>query len=138
MEKRVHLALDALQKIYPKVDIKGHIIGDPITVSWEADPNFLGAFKGALCVIGVARQADGDIGGKAGGAGGGGDDGAVALDGAAAFEILHPAKAGRGRQPDPRGKLQIRDAAVAFEDTQYLRGNRVYLGFWLCICGFHV
>ena len=48
VEKRVHLALDALQKIYPKVDIKGHIIGDPITVSWEADPNFLGAFKGAL------------------------------------------------------------------------------------------
>ena len=25
-----------------------HIIGDPITVSWEADPHFLGAFKGAL------------------------------------------------------------------------------------------
>ena len=25
-----------------------HIIGDPITVSWESDPNFLGAFKGAL------------------------------------------------------------------------------------------
>ncbi|HWA46963.1 MAG TPA: FAD-dependent oxidoreductase, partial [Dongiaceae bacterium] len=24
------------------------IIGDPITVSWESDPNFLGAFKGAL------------------------------------------------------------------------------------------
>ena len=23
-------------------------IGDPITVSWELDPNFLGAFKGAL------------------------------------------------------------------------------------------
>ena len=27
---------------------KKHIIGDPITVSWESDPNFLGAFKGAL------------------------------------------------------------------------------------------
>src|SRR5207244_11882360 len=25
-----------------------HTIGDPLTVSWEADPNFLGAFKGAL------------------------------------------------------------------------------------------
>ena len=24
------------------------VIGDPITVSWESDPNFLGAFKGAL------------------------------------------------------------------------------------------
>lgn len=48
VEKRVELALGALAKIYPGVDIARHIIGDPITVSWEADPNFLGAFKGAL------------------------------------------------------------------------------------------
>jgi monoamine oxidase len=48
IEKRVRLALDALKKIYPKVDIASHIIGDPICVSWEADPHFLGAFKGAL------------------------------------------------------------------------------------------
>ncbi|RED11356.1 flavin monoamine oxidase family protein [Pontivivens insulae] len=48
VEKRVELALGALEKIYPDVDIRSHIIGDPITVSWEADPNFLGAFKGAL------------------------------------------------------------------------------------------
>ncbi|MEO0428459.1 MAG: NAD(P)/FAD-dependent oxidoreductase [Pseudomonadota bacterium] len=48
VEKRVALALDALGKVYPDVDIAGHIVGDPITVSWEADPNFLGAFKGAL------------------------------------------------------------------------------------------
>ena len=27
---------------------KAFIIGDPISVSWEADPHFLGAFKGAL------------------------------------------------------------------------------------------
>ncbi|WP_300659370.1 NAD(P)/FAD-dependent oxidoreductase [Hydrogenophaga sp.] len=47
-EKRVQLALSALQKIYPDVDIASHIIGDPISVSWEADPHFLGAFKGAL------------------------------------------------------------------------------------------
>lgn len=47
-EKRVNLALSALKKIYPKVDIASHIVGDPITVSWEADPYFLGAFKGAL------------------------------------------------------------------------------------------
>ena len=46
--RRVQLALDALKKIYPKVDIAGHIVGDPITISWEADPYFLGAFKGAL------------------------------------------------------------------------------------------
>ncbi|MEO0957207.1 MAG: NAD(P)/FAD-dependent oxidoreductase [Pseudomonadota bacterium] len=48
VEKRVALALDALGKVYPDIDIAGHIVGDPITVSWEADPNFLGAFKGAL------------------------------------------------------------------------------------------
>ncbi|MDY0884818.1 flavin monoamine oxidase family protein [Dongia soli] len=48
VERRVELALSALNKIYPKVDIAKHIIGDPITVSWEADPHFLGAFKGAL------------------------------------------------------------------------------------------
>lgn len=47
-EKRVELALSALGKIYPDVNIRQHILGDPITVSWESDPNFLGAFKGAL------------------------------------------------------------------------------------------
>ena len=48
VDKRVRLALDALKRIYPSLDIESHIIGDPITVSWETDPNFLGAFKGAL------------------------------------------------------------------------------------------
>lgn len=48
VDRRVELALSVLAKIYPKVDIAQHIIGDPITVSWEADPHFLGAFKGAL------------------------------------------------------------------------------------------
>jgi tryptophan 2-monooxygenase len=48
VEKRVELALSALAKIYPDVAIRDHIVGDPITVSWESDPNFLGAFKGAL------------------------------------------------------------------------------------------
>jgi lysine 2-monooxygenase len=48
VERRVQLALNALRKIYPDVDIASHIIGDPITVSWEADRYFLGAFKGAL------------------------------------------------------------------------------------------
>jgi len=47
-EERARLALDALAKIYPNVDIRSHIIGQPITISWEADPDFLGAFKGAL------------------------------------------------------------------------------------------
>ena len=48
VDRRVRLALAALRKIYPDLDIAQHIIGDPITVSWEADAHFLGAFKGAL------------------------------------------------------------------------------------------
>jgi monoamine oxidase len=48
VERRVQLALNVLKKIYPEVDISAHIIGEPVTVSWEADRHFLGAFKGAL------------------------------------------------------------------------------------------
>ncbi|MFT4262377.1 MAG: NAD(P)/FAD-dependent oxidoreductase [Nocardioides sp.] len=48
VDRRVELALDALGKIYPGLDIASHIVGDPVTISWEDDPNFLGAFKGAL------------------------------------------------------------------------------------------
>ena len=46
--ERAELAIETLEKIYPNTDLRGHIIGTPITVSWEADPHFLGAFKGAL------------------------------------------------------------------------------------------
>lgn len=48
VEKRVQLCLSALKKVYPTLDIQQHIIGNPITVSWENDQHFLGAFKGAL------------------------------------------------------------------------------------------
>lgn len=47
-ERRVELALKALGKVFPGVDIAAHIRGRPLCVSWEADENFLGAFKGAL------------------------------------------------------------------------------------------
>lgn len=47
-EERARLALDTLAKIYPGTDLRSHVVGDPITVSWESDPDFLGAFKGAL------------------------------------------------------------------------------------------
>ncbi|KHL04430.1 amine oxidase [Sinomonas humi] len=47
-EQRVELMLHSLEKIYPETDIRSHIIGQPITVSWEADPNFMGAFKANL------------------------------------------------------------------------------------------
>ncbi len=48
VDQRVELMLKALRHVYPEIDIASHIIGNPITVSWESDPNFLGAFKGAL------------------------------------------------------------------------------------------
>lgn len=47
-DQRAELALQTLEKIYPTTRIRRHVIGQPITVSWEADPLFLGAFKGAL------------------------------------------------------------------------------------------
>ncbi|GAB3619965.1 NAD(P)/FAD-dependent oxidoreductase [Glutamicibacter endophyticus] len=47
-ERRMELMLHSLEKIYPNVDIRSHIVGQPVTVSWEADPNFMGAFKANL------------------------------------------------------------------------------------------
>ncbi|WP_408642121.1 flavin monoamine oxidase family protein [Speluncibacter jeojiensis] len=46
--ERVRLMLHSLGKIYPGVDIASHIRGEPITVSWEYDPNFMGAFRNNL------------------------------------------------------------------------------------------
>ena len=48
LDERVRLMLHSLRQIYPKVNISEHIIGSPITVSWESDPNFMGAFKANL------------------------------------------------------------------------------------------
>src|SRR5699024_7409567 len=47
-DDRVRMMMEALGHIYPDVDIASHIIGEPITVSWESDPNFMGAFNGNL------------------------------------------------------------------------------------------
>ncbi|MEM9515918.1 MAG: NAD(P)/FAD-dependent oxidoreductase [Actinomycetota bacterium] len=47
-EERAALAIETLERIYPTAGLREHVVGDPITISWEADPNFLGAFKGAL------------------------------------------------------------------------------------------
>ena len=46
--ERAALALDTLERIYPTANLRQHVVGEPITISWEADPNFLGAFKGAF------------------------------------------------------------------------------------------
>jgi tryptophan 2-monooxygenase len=48
LDERVRLMLHSLRQIYPKLEIARHIIGKPITISWESDPNFMGAFKANL------------------------------------------------------------------------------------------
>ena len=47
-EERVRIMLNSLAQIYPGLDIRRHIVSQPITVSWESNPHFLGAFKGNL------------------------------------------------------------------------------------------
>jgi tryptophan 2-monooxygenase len=47
-EERVQVALQSLRQIYPNVDIRKHMIGNPLTISWETEPWFMGAFKADL------------------------------------------------------------------------------------------
>ncbi|MEU2207563.1 NAD(P)/FAD-dependent oxidoreductase [Streptomyces hygroscopicus] len=46
--ERMEVMLKSLSEIYPHVDIRKHIIGSPVTVSWENEPYFMGAFKANL------------------------------------------------------------------------------------------
>ncbi len=46
--ERVDVALQSLRQIYPKVDLRKHMIGTPLTISWETEPWFMGAFKANL------------------------------------------------------------------------------------------
>jgi len=48
VDERVTVAIESLQAIYPGLDIRRHIIADPITISWEREPWFMGAFKANL------------------------------------------------------------------------------------------
>ena len=48
VRERVDVALDSLKAIYPKVDVRRHIVANPITISWEREPCFMGAFKANL------------------------------------------------------------------------------------------
>lgn len=48
LDERVRLMLHSLRQIYPTVELSQHLIGQPITISWESDPNFMGAFKANL------------------------------------------------------------------------------------------
>ncbi|MFC9652541.1 flavin monoamine oxidase family protein [Streptomyces sp. NPDC056937] len=47
-EERMEVMLNSLREIYPRVDIRKHLIGSPVTVSWENEPYFMGAFKANL------------------------------------------------------------------------------------------
>ncbi|MFI0942167.1 flavin monoamine oxidase family protein [Streptomyces sp. NPDC021020] len=46
--ERMEVMLGSLAEIYPGVDIRKHVIGNPVTVSWENEPYFMGAFKANL------------------------------------------------------------------------------------------
>lgn len=48
VDQRTHLSLSALGKMYPDLQLEQHIKSRPISISWELEENFLGAFKGAL------------------------------------------------------------------------------------------
>ena len=44
-QERLDVVLSSLRAIYPEVDIRSHMIGPPQTITWETEPNFMGAFK---------------------------------------------------------------------------------------------
>nr|WP_228447523.1 NAD(P)/FAD-dependent oxidoreductase [Streptomyces paludis] len=46
--ERLEIALSTLADIYPGVDIRSHIVSGPVSVSWENEPHFMGAFKANL------------------------------------------------------------------------------------------
>ncbi|MGB3770741.1 MAG: NAD(P)/FAD-dependent oxidoreductase [Rhodococcus sp. (in: high G+C Gram-positive bacteria)] len=47
-DERLALMLGSLEEIYPGVDFRSHIISDPVTLSWETERHFMGAFKANL------------------------------------------------------------------------------------------
>jgi lysine 2-monooxygenase len=46
--ERMDLMLKSLAEIYPNVDIRSHVIASPVTLSWETERDFMGAFKANL------------------------------------------------------------------------------------------
>ncbi len=47
-EQRLEVLLAQLREIYPEVELRRHIVGAPISVTWENEPHFMGAFKANL------------------------------------------------------------------------------------------
>jgi monoamine oxidase len=48
LDRRVDVMLQSLRQIYPKVDIRRHMVANPVAITWEAEPYFMGAFKANL------------------------------------------------------------------------------------------
>ena len=46
--ERMNIMLRSLEEIYPGVDFRSHIISSPVTLSWETERDFMGAFKANL------------------------------------------------------------------------------------------
>jgi lysine 2-monooxygenase len=47
-QERMEVMLASLREIYPDVDLRRHVIASPVTVSWESERDFMGAFKANL------------------------------------------------------------------------------------------
>ncbi|WP_370088374.1 flavin monoamine oxidase family protein [Streptacidiphilus sp. MAP12-16] len=47
-EDRLEVLLAKLGEIYPDVNLRKHITGPPVSVTWETEPLFMGAFKANL------------------------------------------------------------------------------------------
>ncbi|MFB7266819.1 flavin monoamine oxidase family protein [Streptomyces nojiriensis] len=47
-QERLDVLLGKLADIYPGLDIRSHVIGEPLTITWETEPHFMGAFKSNL------------------------------------------------------------------------------------------
>ena len=47
-QERMDVMLASLREIYPDVDLRRHVIASPVTVSWETERDFMGAFKANL------------------------------------------------------------------------------------------
>ncbi|WP_130491938.1 flavin monoamine oxidase family protein [Motilibacter rhizosphaerae] len=47
-QERLDVILTSLQAVYPDVDVRRHIIATPEAISWETEPDFMGAFKANL------------------------------------------------------------------------------------------
>ena len=71
-----------------------------------------GPFKGLLRGLGVAAEAHGDIGDKADPQASGVKHRPIPFDHPRPLKRLHPTQAGRGRQVDPLGEVDIGQAAV--------------------------